>query len=240
MARKIVWEKTNGTHVTKLMETHALNKKPRARKMWASPLAIPPWLSKESYFELSANTDIEETLEHVACPEIMTLGQWNDLFRRPEFSPETPEQKLAWKLLYINMSDCLKGSTKEKLRWIDEIEQWMLGQKSGQPFDFYWSFDYWCEQLNIDSTYMRHGFGDFLREAKLCATTNKPTAKLKQFLAVVGRGKRARSLDKQRDVVNGSPVLDFSLFTNLANDGIGGRGPQTESGSRRSSGAGTM
>ena len=205
--------------------------------------SIPPWMKKDDYLALHAPVP-----DDFGIPDIMTPEQWAKELRTPDFAPETPDEKMAWKLLYINMSDCLCGKQKSRLEKIDEISLWMNEKKrikkEAVEFDFFYTFDLWAEYLNVDPDYLREGFGRFLQAAKHYATTDEKPKHLRELLNTVGQYRPRRGINaartgsKQWNALDGGPVLDIGLFADTRLCGGGGSGSEVESGSGRASGLG--
>jgi hypothetical protein len=216
-----------------------------ARKRKPDSLSIPPWMAKGDYF-----TPLSPVPDDFGEPEIMTPDQWASSMRTPDFEPKTPDEKMAWKLLYINMSECLCGKSKNRLIAIDEIENWMTAKKRVKkeivPFDYDYTFALWCEYLNVDEDYMREGMARFLSTAKSYAINNEQPKQLRNLLKLVGsyRPRRgvtnARTSRVERNVSQRRGVLDSSLSADTGASRKRRDRPEAESGGGRPHSAGTV
>ena len=214
-----------------------------AAKKKAPTNSIPPWMKKDDYLSLHAPVP-----DDFGIPDIMTPSQWANAMRAPDPGPQTPDEKMAWKFLYINMSDCLCGKQNSRLDKIEEISLWMIGKKRIKKevveFDFFYTFDLWCEYLNVDGDYMREGMGRFLQAAKHYATTDEKPKHLRDLLNTVGQYRPRRGINvsgvsrKQRNAEHGSEMLDTGLLEDAGLYGDGGRGSEDESGRGCPSGPG--
>ena len=122
-------------------------------------------------------------------PDEWDLAIMPSQFRYPstiDYAGKTPEQKLAWALLERNLLDICGinwtvghnynqyqrengAKTRIRLKAITEIYLWMNNDarrakiQSG-PDGFIYSFDHWCELLDVDCDYMRRGLRKLLKE----------------------------------------------------------------------------
>lgn len=88
-----------------------------------------------------------------------TMAQWN---REAQERPITPDELIARRLLRQNVADVVIGPAPRRLAYIDEIRQWM----SPGVDNLFWSWDYWCEMLGKDPSYMRSKWGSFLEKCE--------------------------------------------------------------------------
>jgi hypothetical protein len=85
--------------------------------------------------------------------------------------PKSLEQSIAWKLVKQNVADVVIGLPEHRLRYIEEIREWMVGDSKAD----YWTFDYWCELLEHDSGYMRKHWMAFLDKCEETARVDLVT-----------------------------------------------------------------
>jgi len=101
--------------------------------------------------------------------------------------PETPEQRIAWRLLIRNICDVIAGPKKQRLKYINEIQSWILAEDAPYPFSL------WCEHLGLDAGYVKKVFTRFLRKQRNAAKMNLESA---DYLLRIGNDNRSSPLVK--------------------------------------------
>jgi hypothetical protein len=102
----------------------------------------------------------------------MTLLPWQ-VSKQPnkDYDELSLEGQIAYKKLMRDILDVTAVENKEKrLRYIAEMYQWINNDaRRAKTFPgdegFEYTFEYWCEQLDVDEGYMRRKLREFLRNA---------------------------------------------------------------------------
>lgn len=173
-----------------------------------SPLAIPPWMRKKDYLSLIAPIP-----DDFGQPDVLLPIQWRERFA-PENEPKTPDEKIAWKFLHINMMDCIVGTKIEKLKAIDEFWNWAGHiDESEYPYTFSW----WCEVIHKDSGYMKKGLEHFLTLCRDYAINNIQPPEFVTAIKAIGNYRR-RGMSGPREA-----KLSASADNLKRNVGVGSR-----------------
>lgn len=109
--------------------------------------------------------------------EVLLPSQWHDLHEH--VSEETPERRIAWRLLALNLSDIFVGKPDRRLHNIKEVRRWVEGLKN---FEFYYPFAYWCGVLGLDESWARRKMIELLAVAERYARTGKKSARVQHLL----------------------------------------------------------
>lgn len=178
----------------------------------ASSLDIPPWMKKEDYLEL--RTPPPDTF---GVPLSLMPSQYKDM--RSHVGDLTADQKIAWRILYIYMSDVVLGKPKKRLKSIDEIRLWIENRG-----DFIYTFSWWCECLGIDDDYFREGLQKFLTTAREHALAGSVSEELRAILCEVG-GFKLRYVRTDNQSGNGERARGLLNAGSVADDGAGAAKP---------------
>ncbi|MDE2233244.1 MAG: hypothetical protein KGJ90_03905 [Patescibacteria group bacterium] len=113
----------------------------------------------------------------IETPEVLLPSQWRDLHEH--ICQETPERRIAWRLLALNLSDIFVGKPRRRLRNIKEIRKWIDGVKN---FDFHYPFEHWCNALDLDESWAKRKMNELLTLAEGYAITGDKPPRVQYLL----------------------------------------------------------
>lgn len=97
-----------------------------------------------------------------------TMAQWN---RTADDQPKSVEQRIALRLLRQNVADVVIGPPNRRLAYIEELRDWMAPGANALG----WTWDFWCEMLGHEPSYMRRKWIPFLEKCEAKAVALIPS-----------------------------------------------------------------
>ena len=137
-----------------------MSRKPQTH---ADPNTIPPWMGDRAEEYLSL---VEPFPDDFGIPEFITTDQWRGMHDRECSYEDTPERRMAWRLFAITVGDCFNGKPKQRLKYIEQIRNW-VNDVTPNPR---WEFGYWATLLGFDEDWVRGKLLAFLDTAENYAT----------------------------------------------------------------------